>query len=135
SCSISSLHDALPIYVYLWRQHNRLVGGEKLWDAARGKEPDYVADNVCWWYAMGMSTDVTVTPRPIYHADGRKSADAYVRPAALHDELVGRFGDFPLFTYWGPTASIASTRWIVDVTRHLLRTRDAQLTTAYLPHL
>src|SRR5690606_34635058 len=77
--------------VYLWRQHNRLVGGEKLWDAARGKEPDYVADNVCWWYAMGMSTDVTVTPRPIYHADGRKSADAYVRPAALHDELVGRF--------------------------------------------
>jgi predicted AlkP superfamily pyrophosphatase or phosphodiesterase len=53
----------------------------------------------------------------------------------MHDELTGRFGDFPLFTYWGPTASITSTRWIVDVTRHLLRTRKAQLTTAYVPHL
>lgn len=121
--------------VYLWRQHNKLVEGEKVWEAARKHDAMYTADNVCWWYAMGMTTDVTITPRPIYHADGRKSPDAYVRPAALHDDLVGRFGDFPLFTYWGPTASIASTRWIVDVTRHLLRTRKSQLTTAYVPHL
>ena len=61
--------------VYLWRQHNRLVEGEKLWEAARGARSGYRAANVCWWYAMGMTTDVTVTPRPIYHADGRKSAD------------------------------------------------------------
>ncbi|AEG44896.1 alkaline phosphatase family protein [Isoptericola variabilis] len=121
--------------VYLWRQHNRLVAGEKLWEAARRADPEYSAANVCWWYAMGMTTDVTVTPRPIYHADGRKSPDAYVRPPALHDELTDRFGDFPLFTYWGPTASITSTRWIVDATRHLLRTRASDLTMAYLPHL
>ncbi|MEK8227560.1 hypothetical protein NKG05_17795 [Oerskovia sp. M15] len=38
---------------------------------------------------------MTVTPRPIYHADGRKSPDAYIRPPALHDELTGRFGEFP----------------------------------------
>ncbi|MDR7384311.1 alkaline phosphatase family protein [Promicromonospora iranensis] len=121
--------------VYLWRQHNKLVAGEKVWETARRHDPAYTADNVCWWYAMGMTTDITVTPRPVYHADGRKSPDAYVRPAALHDDLVGRFGDFPLFTYWGPTASIASSQWIVDVTRHLLRTRTSQLTTAYVPHL
>lgn len=121
--------------VHLWRQHNRLVTGEKLWETARRADPDYTAANVCWWYAMGMSTDVTVTPRPVYHADGRKSPDAYVRPPALHDELTGRFGDFPLFQYWGPTASIVSTRWIVAATRHLLATRDDALTMAYLPHL
>ena len=26
---------------------------------------------------MGATTDFTVTPRPIYHADGRKSPDCY----------------------------------------------------------
>lgn len=121
--------------VYLWRQHNKLVGGEKIWEAARRAAPRYRAGNICWWYAMGMSTDLTVTPRPIYHADGRKSPDAYIRPPALHDELTGRFGDFPLFQYWGPTASIKSTQWIVDSTRHVLRTQSPDLLMAYLPHL
>jgi predicted AlkP superfamily pyrophosphatase or phosphodiesterase len=121
--------------VYLWRQHNRLVAGEKLWEAARRADPEYSAANVCWWYAMGMTTDVTVTPRPIYHADGRKSPDAYVRPPALHDELTGGFGEFPLFTYWGPTAAIDSSRWIAGATGHLLRTRAHDLTMAYVPHL
>lgn len=121
--------------VHLWRQHNRLITGEKLWETARRSDPGYTAANVCWWYAMGMTTDVTLTPRPIYHADGRKSPDAYIRPPALHDELTDRLGDFPLFTYWGPTASITSTRWIVDATRHLLATRTDALTMAYLPHL
>ena len=119
--------------VYLWRQHNRLVEGEKLWEAARRAHGEYSSANVCWWYAMGMTTDVTVTPRPIYHADGRKSPDAYVRPAALHDDLVGRFGEFPLFTYWGPTADITSSQWIVDATRHVLRTHAPDLTMAYVP--
>jgi predicted AlkP superfamily pyrophosphatase or phosphodiesterase len=82
-----------------------------------------------------MSTDITVTPRPIYHADGRKSPDAYVRPAALHDELVAAVGDFPLFQYWGPTAAIQSTQWLVDSTRHVMRTQSPHLLTAYLPHL
>ncbi len=121
--------------VHLWRQHNRLVAGEKVWETARRASPGYSAANVCWWYAMGMSTDVTVTPRPVYHADGRKSPDAYVRPPALHDELVERFGAFPLFQYWGPTASLASSEWIVGATRHLMDTRRPDLTMAYVPHL
>ncbi|MFW7415138.1 alkaline phosphatase family protein [Demequina sp. SO4-18] len=121
--------------VYLWRQHNKLVSGEKLWESARAAQPGYTAANVCWWYAMGMTTDATVTPRPIYHADGRKSPDAYVRPPELHDELMTNLGDFPLFTYWGPTASIASSRWIVSATQHIIRTKAPDLTMAYVPHL
>ncbi|WP_323960049.1 alkaline phosphatase family protein [Arthrobacter sp. JZ12] len=121
--------------VFLWRQHNRLVDGENIWETARHRDPGYQAANICWWYAMGMSTDVTVTPRPIYHADGRKSPDAYVRPADLHDELTSSYGEFPLFQYWGPTAAIRSTAWIVDSTRHVMRTRRPHLLMAYLPHL
>jgi predicted AlkP superfamily pyrophosphatase or phosphodiesterase len=121
--------------IYLWRQHNRLVGGEKVWETARAAHPGYTAANICWWYAMGASTDITVTPRPIYHADGRKSPDCYTRPPGLHDRLTGELGDFPLFQYWGPTASIASTRWIVTATRRVLAEHRPDLLLAYLPHL
>ncbi|MEU3271952.1 nucleotide pyrophosphatase/phosphodiesterase family protein [Saccharomonospora sp. NPDC006951] len=121
--------------VHLWRQHNRLVRGPKVWETARETAPEYTAANVCWWYAMGASTDFTVTPRPIYHADGRKSPDCYARPPALHDELTEALGPFPLFQYWGPTASIASTRWIVGASRRLLRTQRPDLVLTYLPHL
>ncbi|WP_017627417.1 nucleotide pyrophosphatase/phosphodiesterase family protein [Nocardiopsis chromatogenes] len=119
--------------VMLWRQHNRLVQGEKAWETARRAFPGYTAANVCWWYAMGASTDWTVTPRPVYHADGRKSPDCYARPPELHDELTAALGPFPLFNYWGPTASLRSTEWIVSAARRLLPRAD--LTLCYIPHL
>jgi predicted AlkP superfamily pyrophosphatase or phosphodiesterase len=84
---------------------------------------------------MGATTDITVTPRPIYHADGRKSPDAYIRPPALHDDLVGALGDFPLFQYWGPTASLASSEWIIGASRKILREQHPDLLLAYVPHL
>ncbi|MFE7129806.1 alkaline phosphatase family protein [Streptomyces sp. NPDC057638] len=121
--------------VLLWRQHNGLVTGDRLWDAARRAHPGYTVANICWWYAMGADTDITVTPRPVYYADGRKEPDCYTRPPALHDELTERFGTFPLFRFWGPGADIVSSRWIVDATRHVLRTRSPDLALCYLPHL
>lgn len=121
--------------IFLWRQHNRLVHGEKVWESARSRQPRFTAANVCWWYAMGASTDWTVTPRPIYHADGRKSADCYTRPPGLHDELTTTVGDFPLFQYWGPTASIESTRWVVQASRRILAAHRPDLLLVYVPHL
>ena len=121
--------------VFLWRQHNRLVQGEKVWETARRARPGFRAANVCWWYAMGATTDFTVTPRPIYHADGRKSPDCYTDPPELHDRLTGALGEFPLFTYWGPTADITSSRWIAQASAKLLRGEPLDLLMAYLPHL
>jgi predicted AlkP superfamily pyrophosphatase or phosphodiesterase len=122
----------------LWRQHNRLVAGEKVWETARTRRPGLGTANLGWWFAMGASTDVTVTPRPIYHADGRKSPDAYVRPPALHDQLVDELGEFPLFQYWGPTASIVSSAWLTDATRGVIRGKwgaAPEFAMTYLPHL
>ncbi|WP_299538368.1 nucleotide pyrophosphatase/phosphodiesterase family protein [uncultured Streptomyces sp.] len=121
--------------VLLWRQHNGLVAGDKLWDAARRAHPGYTVANICWWYAMGADTDWTVTPRPVYYADGRKEPDCYTRPPALHDELTAKFGTFPLFHFWGPGADLVSSQWIIDATRHLLATRAPDLALAYVPHL
>ncbi|HEV7626477.1 MAG TPA: alkaline phosphatase family protein, partial [Streptomyces sp.] len=44
-------------------------------------------------------------------------------------------GPFPLFTYWGPGAGLPASRWIIDATRHLLRTRHPDLALCYVPHL
>ena len=121
--------------VFLWRQHNALVEGEKVWDAARRLSPGYQVANVCWWYAMGAATDYLVTPRPIYHADGRKSPDCYTYPPGLHDELTSALGTFPLFNYWGPTASIASSNWIIAAAQRILTAKAPDLTLVYVPHL
>jgi predicted AlkP superfamily pyrophosphatase or phosphodiesterase len=119
--------------VLLWRQHNALVQGEKLWDVIREKRPGYRVANICWWYAMGADVDTTVTPRPVYHADGRKAPDCWTWPPELHDALEAELGPFPLFTYWGPTASIKSSEWIVAAARKVMPDHD--LTLVYVPHL
>ena len=121
--------------VFLWRQHNKLVQGEKVWETARRAKPGFRTANLCWWYAMGASTDLTVTPRPIYHADGRKSPDCYTYPPQLHDNLTGPLGEFPLFQYWGPTANIKSTAWIANAAKIVLDKDQLDMLLVYLPHL
>src|SRR6202011_5550370 len=88
-----------------------------------------------WWYNIGASHDIGVTPRPIYKSDGRKLPDCYTQPLALRDELTRALGPFPLFHFWGPATSIASSRWIADAALHVRRTRSPTLTAVYLPHL
>jgi predicted AlkP superfamily pyrophosphatase or phosphodiesterase len=121
--------------VFLWRQHHGLVGGEKVWQAARRTAPDYTVANICWWYAMGADVNWTVTPRPIYYADGRKEPDCYTDPPELHDELTAKLGTFPLFTYWGPGAGLASSKWICKAAEQIMADHDPDLTLVYVPHL
>ena len=121
--------------VLFWRQSNRLVESEPVWEAARRADPEYTVANLCWWYAMGSTTDITLTPRPVYHADGRKSPDCYTVPPELHDRLQAELGPFPLFRYWGPTAGIASSQWIAAAARLVVSRDLPDLTLVYLPHL
>lgn len=121
--------------VWLWRQSNRLIGGEKVWDAGRTRDPAFTCANMFWWYNMYTTADWGATPRPMYPADGRKIPDHYAYPLDLRDELTGRFGMFPLFKFWGPATDISSSEWIGRATCHVMRTRDPTLTLCYLPHL
>lgn len=121
--------------IWFWRQSNRLVSGERVWDAGKARDPAFTCANMFWWYNIAASTDIGVTPRPMYPSDGRKIPDSYATPQALRDELTDRFGRFPLFTFWGPATTIASSRWIADATCHVRATRKPTLTLVYLPHL
>jgi len=121
--------------VWLWRQSNRLVAGEKIWETGRERNPEFTCAKMFWWYNMYSSADWSATPRPMYPADGRKIPDHYAYPAELHDELDAKFGQFPLFKFWGPGADITSSKWISDATRHVMDSKKPTLTLTYLPHL
>jgi predicted AlkP superfamily pyrophosphatase or phosphodiesterase len=121
--------------VWLWRQSNRLVEGEKIWEAGKRRDSAFTTANMFWWYNMGATHDIGATPRPIYKSDGRKLPDCYTQPAGLRDELTSALGPFPLFSFWGPATSIVASRWIADAALHVRRTRSPTLTLVYLPHL
>ena len=121
--------------VKFWRQSNHLVQAPKIWDVARQLDPDFTCANLFWWYNMYSTADFTVTPRPMYPADGRKIPDIYTQPASLRDKLSAALGEFPLFKFWGPATSIESSQWIADAAKWIESVHSPTLTLIYLPHL
>jgi predicted AlkP superfamily pyrophosphatase or phosphodiesterase len=121
--------------IKFWRQSNKLVQHRKVWEAARELDPSFTCANLFWWYNMYSSADYTVTPRPMYPADGRKLPDVYTQPANLRTALQKRFGQFPLFNFWGPNTSIVATRWIANAAKWVEERHRPTLTLLYLPHL
>ncbi len=128
-------HDRALGEVQFWRQSNGLVAGEKIWETAKRRDASFTCANVCWWYAMHASTDYFVTPRPMYKADGQKLPDCLTHPPELRDALQHRHGQFPLFNFWGPRASIAATDWIAAAALQMMHEYKPTLTLVYLPHL
>ena len=121
--------------VKFWRQSNRLVQSEKIWEKIKKLDPNYTTANMFWWYNMYSSVDYSVTPRPNYLADGRKIPDVYSHPADLRDILQKELGQFPLFNFWGPRTSIVSSSWIADAAIKTDEMYNPTLSLIYLPHL
>ncbi len=121
--------------IRFWMRSGQLIQGRKIWDVARDEDPSFTCANLFWRYAAYSSADYQVVERPMYPADGRKLPDIYTQPPDLRDELQGELGQFPLFNFWGPTASIESSQWIADAAQLTDKRYDPTLTLVYLPHL
>jgi predicted AlkP superfamily pyrophosphatase or phosphodiesterase len=121
--------------IKFWKQSNRLVQSPKIWDRAKAADPAFTCANLFWWYNMYSTVDYSVTPRPMYLADGRKLPDVYTSPGGLRDELQAKLGTFPLFSFWGPKAAIESTRWIAESAKYVEQKFSPTLSLVYLPHL
>ncbi|MEM1444594.1 MAG: nucleotide pyrophosphatase/phosphodiesterase family protein [Planctomycetota bacterium] len=126
--------------IQFWKQSNRLVHGEKVWETARNiayqNGMDYRGTaNLFWWFNMGSSADVAVTPRPQYRANGQKVPDIWTHPALERDLLQAQLGQFPLFRFWGPGSDLTSSRWIADAAMRVVDRHEPSLTLVYLPHL
>lgn len=128
-------YDRTDSEIKFWKQSNKLVQGEKIWDRAKRQDPKFTCSKMFWWYNMYSTADYSVTPRPNYLADGRKMPDCYSHPASLRDYLQKELGTFPLFQFWGPGANIKSTQWIADASMLTDKQYDPTLTLIYLPHL
>jgi predicted AlkP superfamily pyrophosphatase or phosphodiesterase len=121
--------------VWLWRQANQLVQGEKFYEAAKRADAGFTCAKLFWWFNMYADVAYSVTPRPEYHADGMKRPGLYSEPPQLQAELQRDLGPFPLFQFWGPGADLRSTRWIADCAKRVIEQRDPSLALVYLPHL
>jgi predicted AlkP superfamily pyrophosphatase or phosphodiesterase len=128
-------YDREDSEVKFWKQSNKLVHGEKIWDKAKKADPSFTCSKMFWWYNMYSTADYSVTPRPNYLADGRKMPDCYSHPPQLRDYLQKELGEFPLFQFWGPGANIKSTQWIADASILTDNAYNPTLTLIYLPHL
>lgn len=121
--------------VWLWRQSNHLVQGEKLYETLRRRDESFRCAKMFWWWNMYADVAYSVTPRPEYHADGLKVPGLYSEPSSLAGELQREIGEFPFFTFWGPAAGIESTRWIARAAERVGTRLDPDLMLVYLPHL
>ncbi len=118
-----------------WKQSNHVVQGEKLWEKARAARPGFTCAKLFWWYNMYSTADWSITPRPMYPADGRKVFDVYSHPMSIRDEIKRDLGPFPFPSFWGPTAGIASSKWIARSAEWIEERHQPDLSLVYLPHL
>ena len=126
-----------------WKQSNALVHAPKVWDDLKKAVPGFTCATLFWWYNMYSGADFTITPRPMYPADGRKVFDIYTQPAAVRHEIKRALGEFPFATFWGPAAGVSSpqgpadaaSRWIAKAAQWIEEKFHPTLNLVYLPHL
>ncbi|MCU0753103.1 MAG: alkaline phosphatase family protein [Akkermansiaceae bacterium] len=128
-------YDRESAEVRFWKQSNHLVRGDKLWDKLRRQIPGFTCAKLFWWYNMHANVDFSITPRPLYPADGRKVFDIHTQPMGLRDELKRDLGAFPFPSFWGPAAGIASSEWIAASAKWVEEKHAPTLSLVYLPHL
>lgn len=120
---------------HFWKQSNRLIHGEKLWETCRRHQPGFTCAKLFWWYNMYSTADWSITPRPMYPSDGRKVFDVTSHPLAIRDAIKRDLGPFPFPAFWGPMAGIASSEWIAASARWIEERHQPDLALTYLPHL
>ena len=129
--------------VHFWKQSNHLVQADKIWDDLRARRPNFTCANCFWWFNMHSSVDYSITPRPMYPADGRKVFDIYTQPGNIRHEIKKDLGEFPFVGFWGPAAGVktaqgaadCATRWIAESAKWIENKYQPTLNLIYLPHL
>jgi predicted AlkP superfamily pyrophosphatase or phosphodiesterase len=135
--------------VHFWKQSNHLVQAPKIWDVLReqsavgNRQSAITVANCFWWFNMYSTADYSITPRPVYRADGGKIFDVYSWPYSIRTEIKQDLGDFPFFGFWGPAAGLKSpqgsadcaTRWIAEAGKWMENKFSPGLNLIYLPHL
>jgi predicted AlkP superfamily pyrophosphatase or phosphodiesterase len=136
--------------IHFWKQSNQIVQSKKIWAGLREESdlfthhsPPVTSANCFWWFNMYSSADYSITPRPLYPADGRKFFDVYSWPYSIREQIKKDLGEFPFFGFWGPAAGVdspqgkadAASRWIAEAAKWIENKYLPALNLIYLPHL
>ncbi len=122
--------------VQFWKQSDKLVHGEKIWETLKKQLGNrFTCAKLFWWYNMYSQVNWSMTPRPMYPADGRKIFNIYTQPMDLANVVQHDLGNFPFPYFWGPAAGAPSSRWIVQAARWTEEKYKPSLSLVYLPHL
>lgn len=129
--------------VHFWKQSNQVVTAPKLWENLREALPGFTCAQLFWWFNMYSSADWSITPRPMYPADGRKVFDIYSWPYEIRPRIKQALGEFPFPCFWGPAAGRqtpqgapeAVSKWIARSAQWIEREHKPTLNLVYLPHL
>ncbi|MSU64182.1 MAG: alkaline phosphatase family protein [Pedosphaera sp.] len=129
--------------VQFWKQSNHIVHGRKIWDDLGAIDSSFTCAKLFWWYNMYSTADYSITPRPMYPADGRKLFDIYTAPSGIRGEIQKDLGPFPFPGFWGPAAGVNTpqgsadsvTKWIAASARWIEEKHQPTLSLVYLPHL
>jgi len=126
-----------------WKQPDQVVQAPKLWEELKRENSDFTCAKLFWWYNMYSKVDWSITPRPMYPADGSKHFDIYAWPYSIREDIKRDLGEFPFFGFWGPAAGVDSpqgsadcvSRWIADSAKWIEERHQPTLSLVYLPHL
>lgn len=121
--------------VEMWTAWADVVTAPRTWD--RLKEHDPALTSAVWFPMLtkGVTADFVCTPAPIHNPDGSESLWCYTKPTEMYGDLRDALGHFPLQNFWGPTASIASTDWIIDSAIVNAKKNAPAYSYIYLTHL
>ncbi|MEI6644923.1 MAG: nucleotide pyrophosphatase/phosphodiesterase family protein [bacterium] len=118
-----------------WEQSSALVTGERFWEPFRARGG--TVGLLFLQQSLGESADAIISPAPIHTHGGGMIMSCYSKSDTLYPRLqksVGR--PFKLHHYWGPLASVKSSRFIAEAVAAYLREADApDVVMTYLPGL
>lgn len=124
--------------VEMWTAWNKVIERPQVWsrlhEPAAGEAPKTSAV----WFPMlskGADADYVCMPAPVHNPDGSESLWCYTKPTEFYGELLEKLGHFPLKHFWGPLASIESSRWIARSAVIAAKRHRPDLFFIYLPHL
>lgn len=125
--------------VRFWQQSSTLIEAEPIESTARRTAIErglrFRVAKLFWWFNLGSTADISVTPKPHYGADGNKVFGIAGTPEGLCESLEKSLGRFPFHTFWGPNAGFPCTEWIAGCAADIIEKHQPELTLVYLPHL
>ena len=120
--------------IHFWDQPSKLVEKPQIWDILKEKNSKIKTAVLFWQNTLFAKSDIVITPKPL-HLENNFVMWCYSKPQNFYEEIIKEIGEFDLKWYWGPFASIESSKWIINATKITIKNHSPDLLLTYIPHL